>query len=193
MPVEDLGIVEQLFAEVEALSTALRTAVPVQGRLSHAARRVLALLRDAGPMTVPQVARARGTSRQNIQSMADRLVAAGWLEYEANPDHRRSDRLRLTDAGRQVLGAANRHHIARLGTLAGAVSEAEVGTCLAVVRRLRDGLGGVGARPQRPVVRRSRRDAPAVAKAEPPEAPPEPAVESGAEVSPPDTLPVNLL
>jgi MarR family len=48
--------------------------------------RSLALL---GPLTVPQIARMRPTSRQRMQRLADELAAERLVEFVDNPKHRR--------------------------------------------------------------------------------------------------------
>src|ERR687887_550554 len=58
--------------------------------------RSLALL---GPLTVPQIARMRPTSRQRMQRLADELAAEGLAEFIDNPRHRRSKLVRLTGKG----------------------------------------------------------------------------------------------
>src|SRR3981081_683117 len=59
--------------------------------------RSLALL---GPLTVPQIAQMRPTSRQRMQRLADELAAEGLVEFSDNPKHRRSKLVRLTRKGR---------------------------------------------------------------------------------------------
>src|ERR1051325_1722480 len=49
--------------------------------------RSLALL---GPLTVPQIAQMRPTSRQRMQRLADELAAEGLVEFIDNPKHQRS-------------------------------------------------------------------------------------------------------
>ncbi|MGH6990613.1 MAG: MarR family winged helix-turn-helix transcriptional regulator, partial [Stellaceae bacterium] len=51
------------------------------------------------PLTVPQIARRLGVTRQAVQRIADLLVADGLARYVANPDHKASLHLILTDAG----------------------------------------------------------------------------------------------
>jgi DNA-binding MarR family transcriptional regulator len=51
---------------------------------------------SAEPHTVPQIARVLGVTRQNVQRIADLLVAEGLAQYEDNPDHRASLHLVLT-------------------------------------------------------------------------------------------------
>ena len=72
---------------------------------------------SADARTVPQIARRLGVTRQNVQRIADLLVAENWATYELNPDHRASPFLVLTKRGRGSLGqltAAAEHHHAKL-------------------------------------------------------------------------------
>lgn len=58
---------------------------------------------SADPRTVPQIARRLGVSRQNVQRIADLLVAESQATFEPNPDHRASPFLVLTARGRNSL------------------------------------------------------------------------------------------
>src|SRR5438045_7610464 len=68
--------------------------------------RSLALL---GPLTVPQIAEMRPTSRQRMQRLADELAAERLVEFIDNPKHRRSKLVPLTRNG----DAGYREHNAR--------------------------------------------------------------------------------
>src|SRR5436190_22545756 len=89
----DVGVrreVESLLAEVAALALRLQQATRFadpKGQLLAGAANVLQLLAQSGPQTVPQIAMARGTSRQNIQIVVNRLVTVGYLEAVQNPAH----------------------------------------------------------------------------------------------------------
>jgi DNA-binding MarR family transcriptional regulator len=61
-----------------------------------------------GAFTVPAIARRLGVTRQNVQRIANDLVADRLASFDANPDHRRSPLLRLTPHGREVLDEINR-------------------------------------------------------------------------------------
>jgi DNA-binding MarR family transcriptional regulator len=69
---------------------------------------------SAEPQTVPQIARVLGVTRQNVQRIADLLVAEGAAQYRDNPDHRGSPYLILTKGGRatfeQLMKAASGYH-----------------------------------------------------------------------------------
>jgi DNA-binding MarR family transcriptional regulator len=101
--------------------------------------RSLALL---GPLTVPQIAQMRPTSRQRMQRLADELAAEGLVEFIDNPRHRRSKLVRLTSKG----GARYRELSARLLAVASAMgadlTEADIRKTTEIVRRLSDETKG---------------------------------------------------
>lgn len=57
------------------------------------------------PQTVPQIARVLGVTRQNVQRIADLLVAEGAAELHDNPDHHGSPHFILTQRGHVALKA----------------------------------------------------------------------------------------
>jgi DNA-binding MarR family transcriptional regulator len=95
---------------------------------------------SGSPQTVPQIARVLGVTRQNVQRIADLLVADGAAEYRDNPDHRASPHLVLTKSGRaafdQLMKAASGYY----ARLARKVSAAEM---IALQRGLRRFLEAV--------------------------------------------------
>jgi len=97
--------------------------------------RSLALL---GPLTVPQIAQMRPTSRQRMQRLANELAAEGFVEFVDNPKHRRSKLVRLTPAGGRCYRELNMRFLAIVSTLGGGLSEAEVRGAKETVRRLGD-------------------------------------------------------
>jgi DNA-binding MarR family transcriptional regulator len=66
-------------------------------------RGVLEVLLLRGPATVPNMARARGVSRQHIQQQVDALLERDLLERRNNPAHRRSSMFALSDNGRALI------------------------------------------------------------------------------------------
>jgi len=55
------------------------------------------------PLTVSQIARRIGISRQSARQTVQRLEESGLVEFSANPDHLRSPLLTLTDEGNTVM------------------------------------------------------------------------------------------
>lgn len=74
-------------------------------RIDPSGRAVLEFLSRNPPSTVPAVARARGVTRQHIQSIVNGLQADGLIEAEPNPAHKRSPLFALTADGRALMDA----------------------------------------------------------------------------------------
>jgi DNA-binding MarR family transcriptional regulator len=66
-------------------------------------RAVLEYLHRRGPATVPDIARARGVSRQHIQTIVNGLLDHTRVEAVRNPAHRRSPLIVPTDDGRRLI------------------------------------------------------------------------------------------
>jgi DNA-binding MarR family transcriptional regulator len=62
---------------------------------------------DVSPMTVPQVARRLGVSRQHILRLTNVMVHEGLVELLPNPDHKTSPLVNLTPKGQATLNAIN--------------------------------------------------------------------------------------
>jgi DNA-binding MarR family transcriptional regulator len=95
--------------------------------------RSLALL---GPLTVPQIAQMRPTSRQRMQRLADELEAEGLVEFIDNPKHRRSKLLRLTRNGDARYRELTSRFLAIASTMGVGLSEGDVRRATAIVRQL---------------------------------------------------------
>jgi DNA-binding MarR family transcriptional regulator len=97
--------------------------------------RSLALL---GPLTVPQIAQMRPTSRQRMQRLADELAAEGLVEFIDNPKHRRSKLVRLTPKGEAHYRELDARLLSIASTLGDALSEADIRKTTEIVRQLSD-------------------------------------------------------
>ena len=106
--------------------------------------RSLALL---GPLTVPEIARMRPTSRQRMQRLADELSAEGLVKFIDNPKHRRSKLVQLTRKGDARYREMNARFLMIASTMAVALSEADIRKATEIVRQLSD---DVKARSERP-------------------------------------------
>jgi len=92
------------------------------------------------PQTVPQIARVLGVTRQNVQRIADLLVAEGAAQYRDNPDHRASPHLILTKSGRTALERITQAAAGYHATLTQKLSPSEVASLQRGLHRL---LGAV--------------------------------------------------
>jgi DNA-binding MarR family transcriptional regulator len=64
------------------------------------------------PLTVPQIARRMGLTRQSVHASVGRLAADGLVEWGPNADHRRSRLVHLTERGTARYAALDRRQIA---------------------------------------------------------------------------------
>jgi DNA-binding MarR family transcriptional regulator len=97
--------------------------------------RSLALL---GPLTVPQIAQMRPTSRQRMQRLADELAAEGLVKFTDNPKHRRSKLVQLTPKGDARYRELNARFLVIASTMGVALSEADIRKTTEIVRQLSD-------------------------------------------------------
>src|SRR5260370_36643919 len=97
--------------------------IPSWGGGAFGFMRSLALL---GPLTVPQIAQMRPTSRQRMQRLADELAAEGLVKFIDNPKHRRSKLVQFTPQGDARYRGLNARFLAVASTMGVALGEAEI-------------------------------------------------------------------
>ena len=81
-----------------------------------------------GPLTVPQIARRMGLTRQSVHVTVTHLVRDGALELIPNADHRRSQLVRLTDRGSTAYAALDQRQAAWVNRLAAGIELSELET-----------------------------------------------------------------
>jgi len=126
--------VAQCFFRIRALGqkTGLITS---WGGGAYGFMRSLALL---GPLTVPQIAQMRPTSRQRMQRLADELAADGLVEFIDNPKHRRSSLVRLTRKGEARYREQSARLLSIASTLGVGLGDADIRRSTEIVRQLSD-------------------------------------------------------
>jgi DNA-binding MarR family transcriptional regulator len=97
--------------------------------------RSIALL---GPLTVPQIAQMRPTSRQRMQRLANELAAEGLVKFIDNPRHRRSKFVQLTPKGDAHYREFNGRLLEIASTMGITVSEVDIRKTTEIVRLLSD-------------------------------------------------------
>ena len=93
-------------------------------------------LAELGPLTVPQIAQMRPTSRQRMQRLADELAAEGLVAFVDNPKHRRSKLVQLTPKGARRYRDLNARFLALAATMGATLSEGDVRKTIGLVRQL---------------------------------------------------------
>ena len=95
--------------------------------------RSLALL---GPLTVPEIARMRPTSRQRMQRLANELAGEGLVELIDNPKHRRSKLVRLTPKGHERYRRLTIRLLEMVSTMGTGLGEADIRRAGEIVRQI---------------------------------------------------------
>jgi DNA-binding MarR family transcriptional regulator len=101
--------------------------------LTAARWQVLGAVALAGrPLTVPQIARRMGLTRQAVQATVNQLHRDALVETSDNLDHRRSPLINLTELGRRKYAALDRQQIAWINELSAGlkISDLVAAACL---------------------------------------------------------------
>ncbi len=103
----DAGAATQVAALQDATrvltGVALRSMDVLEGVVTLAQFRLLAVLADLGQARSARVARALGLDASTVTRLADRLVAAGHVMRGSDPAHRSVVTLELTGSGRDLV------------------------------------------------------------------------------------------
>jgi DNA-binding MarR family transcriptional regulator len=103
------------------------------------------------PLTVPQIARRMGLTRQTVHTTVNRLLADGLVELAPNADHRRSQLVSMTELGRAKYRAIDEKQAVWVSELAAGLRRSELETTARVLDELCTRLeAGPRAQPQDP-------------------------------------------
>ncbi|MDH7796237.1 DNA-binding MarR family transcriptional regulator [Beijerinckia sp. GAS462] len=107
MQKSDIEIIDQLAIEAYALSATFRRHGAVLAAKGGQTQARWQVLRAASMelLSVPQIARRLGVTRQNVQRITDELVADRLVQLVLNQDHKASPHLMLTQRGQETLEA----------------------------------------------------------------------------------------
>lgn len=108
-----------------------------QGVMSGGLRGILRQLNKLGEQTVPQMARDRSVSRQNVQMLVNQLAVNGYVEFVENPAHKRSPFVRLTAAGKKAVEAMNRREDRLISKTGVGVSDDQMREAAETLNRVR--------------------------------------------------------
>ena len=122
---------------VNGLLLAAGDALTQPDGLTSARWQVLGVV-DHGPVTVAQVARTMGLTRQSVRQTADALVRDDMVEFADNPADRRARRMTLTATGRSALRRVEARQADWASAIAGRMPHSDLCSALAVLRDLGD-------------------------------------------------------
>jgi DNA-binding MarR family transcriptional regulator len=141
---------------VNGLLLAAGNRLAARERLTAARWQVLGAVALAGrPLTVPQIARRMGLTRQAVQASVNRLLAEALAEARDNLDHRRSPLIAFTEAGRRKYAAVDQRQARWINELSAGLTTTELATAARVLREIGNRL----ETSERPGPERKNRDA----------------------------------
>ena len=94
-----------------------------ESELSAADRAVMEFLYPEEGLSVPDIARRYDVSRQHVQVTVNGLIQRGLLRGDANPKHKRSRLIRLSDLGRASFEEIRRNESVVIDRLFAGISE----------------------------------------------------------------------
>jgi DNA-binding MarR family transcriptional regulator len=103
-------------------------------------RAVLEILDKYGEQTVPEIAARLEIQRQYVQIMCNETLASGFVEQRANPRHKRSPVLALTDHGRTLIKEIISKEMSLVEEIGESFSDKDIATAFAVVLAVADSL-----------------------------------------------------
>lgn len=134
------AVVLEIF-RVNGLVLADGNRLAVAEGLTAARWQVLGAVALAGrPLTVPQIARRMGLTRQAVQESVNRLLAEALVEARDNLDHRRSPLIGLTALGSQKYTAVDQRQARWINELAVGLQITDLAAAAHVLRDLGDRL-----------------------------------------------------
>lgn len=141
----DLYEVLRYIRPVHQLSARVVTAGLADGDVSMPLRAVIERVHDAGPQTVPQIARSLWITRQGVQRLVDEGKELGYLEARPNPEHKRSHLIAATEVGRAVYESLHGDELTRLDRIAAGLDTEDINACVRVLAHLVQELGALDA------------------------------------------------
>ena len=105
--------------------------------LSSARWKVLgALERAESPLTVSQIARNMGQSRQAVQSLVNSMNESGFIEFKDNPNHKRAKLVVTTSKGKNLYKRMEAIQIPWANRSANQISIEDLNTTLTVLKKI---------------------------------------------------------
>ena len=109
--------------------------------LTSARWQVIGAIDLAGqPMTVAQIARRMGLSRQGVQRIVNDLMKIGLVKPTPNIDHKRSPLISISEKGEKVMSKVNRDQIVWVNQLSKGLNKQEIDQTLELLQTIRTRL-----------------------------------------------------
>lgn len=105
--------------------------------LSSARWKILgSLARSITPLTVPQIARTMGQTRQAVQRLVDIMHKDGLLAFLSNPGHKRAKLVTLTTKGKEIHTKLEKKWTYQANQYSSQINETDLETTLAALKKI---------------------------------------------------------
>ena len=99
-------------------------------------RSVMEILSYARPITVPEIGRVKGVSRQHIQLVVNTLLEMNLIKRQDNPDDKRTYLVSLTSVGKDTYDAIQLREMNELQTLCDEFDSEELRVATKMMQKL---------------------------------------------------------
>ena len=89
-----------------------------------------------GPVTVPQIGRTMGQSRQAVQRLVDVMKKDGFLDLVENPNHKRAKYVELTPKAKEIYQRLWEKQVPWANQCSEGIDEEELETTLRVIQKI---------------------------------------------------------
>ncbi|NOR51523.1 MAG: MarR family transcriptional regulator [Gammaproteobacteria bacterium] len=93
------------------------------------------------PLTVPQIGRSMGQSRQAVQRLVDVMIKDGFLQLIDNPNHKRAKYIGVTSKAKEIYRQLDNKQIPWADQCSSELTKSELETTLDVLRKISLQLG----------------------------------------------------
>ena len=105
--------------------------------LSSARWKILgAIARSEALITVPQIARSMGLTRQAVQRLVEAMLTDGLLDLLTNPNHKRAKLVVLSDKGKKIYSAIMEDQIPWANNSGALLDKKDLETTLSTLKKL---------------------------------------------------------
>jgi DNA-binding MarR family transcriptional regulator len=123
--------------KLSGLLTAEGDRITAEHGLSSARWKILgSLARSDASLTVPQIARVMGQTRQAVQRLVEIMHKDGLLDLLSNPNHKRAKLVTLSSKGKEHYAKLEEKQIPWANQNSSHLNEAELETTLATLKKI---------------------------------------------------------
>ena len=95
-----------------------------------------ALYKASDPLTVPEIARIMGQTRQAVQRLANEMNKDGLLNTQMNPNHKSAKFLVLSEKGKEVFEVIEKKQVPWVNSVAEGLDVADLKVTISVLQKM---------------------------------------------------------